>query len=100
MNIRVRSVSLKDRDLMGDVGITIKVMPSSPEIDLEEVSNKIKNMLNVQDSRIEPLAFGLKALKILIIVPDKQGANTDKIEEMIKEIDGVETAETQDVSLI
>lgn len=85
---------------MGDVGITIKVMPSSPEIDLEEVSNKIKNMLNVQDSRIEPLAFGLKALKILIIVPDKQGANTDKIEEMIKEIDGVETAETQDVSLI
>jgi len=100
VNIRVRSVSLKDRDLMGDVGITIKVMPSSPEIDLEEVSNKIKNMLNVQDSRIEPLAFGLKALKILIIVPDKQGANTDKIEEMIKEIDGVETAETQDVSLI
>lgn len=85
---------------MGDVGITIKVMPSSPEVDLEEVSNKIKNMINVQDLRIEPVAFGLNALKILIIVPDKEGANTDKIEQMLKNIDGVETVEIQDVSLI
>lgn len=100
VNIFVQNVILKDRDLMGDVGIAIKVMPSSPEINLEEVSKKIKEKINVQDFRIEPLAFGLKALKILVVVPDKEGANTDKIENMIKQIEGVETVEIENVSLI
>lgn len=99
-NILAQNATLEDRDLMGDVGIAIKVMPSSPEVNLEEISNKIKEKINVQDFKIEPLAFGLKALKILVVVPDKEGANTDKIENMIKEIEGVETVEIENVSLI
>ncbi len=85
---------------MGDAGIAIKVMPKSPEVNLEEVVNKIKEKYNVQDSKIEPLAFGLNTLKILIIIPDKEGADTDPIEKFIKEIDGVESVEIENVSLI
>lgn len=87
-------------DKMGDVAISIKIMPKSPEVDMEGIVAKIKEQMKVQDSKIEDLAFGLKALKILIIVPDKEGADTDKFENMIKEIEGVETAEVENVTLV
>ncbi|MCD6476734.1 MAG: elongation factor 1-beta [Candidatus Aenigmarchaeota archaeon] len=84
---------------MGDVGIEIKIMASSPEIDLEQIKNKISEKLNVQDYRIEPLAFGLKALIVLIVVPDKSG-KMDEIENTIKSIEGVESVEILNTSLI
>ena len=85
---------------MGDAGVTIKIMPSSPDIDLDGVLAKIKEKYNVQDSKIEPLAFGLKSLTILIIIPDKEGADTDPIQQYIQEIDGVESVEIVGVSLV
>ncbi|MBU3904654.1 MAG: elongation factor 1-beta [Nanoarchaeota archaeon] len=85
---------------MGDVGITIKIMPSSPEIDLEAVLNKIKEKYKIQDSKIEPIAFGLKSLTVLIIVPDKEGADTDPIQTYIQSVDGVESVEIVGVSLV
>ena len=85
---------------MGDAGITIKIMPSSPEIDFEPVLSKIKEKYDVQDSKIEPIAFGLKSLTVLIIMPDKEGADTDPIQKYIQEVEGVESVEIVDVSLV
>lgn len=83
---------------MGNVAISIKIMPASPEVDMKKIKSQIENKMKVQDSKIEPLAFGLKCLKILIITPDKGG--TDRIENQIKEIEGVETVEVEDVTLL
>ena len=83
---------------MGDVAISIKIMPKGTEVDLEKVKSDIEEKMKVQDSKIEPLAFGIKCLKILLLTPDRGG--TDEIEKQIKEIDGVETVEVEDVSLI
>ena len=85
---------------MGDAGITIKIMPSSPEIDLDVILNNIKEKYNIQDSKIEPVAFGLKSLTILIVIPDKEGADTDPIQNYIQEVDGVESVEIINVSLV
>lgn len=85
---------------MGDAGITIKIMPSSPEINLDGILDKIKEKYKIQDSKIEPIAFGLKSLTILIIVPDKEGADTDPIQNYIQSVDGVESVEILGVSLV
>ena len=53
--------------------------------------------MKIQDSKIEPIAFGLKALKILVIVPDKQSNN---IEDQIREIKGISEVETESVTLV
>jgi len=82
---------------MGNVLISIKVMPTSAEIDLEAIVKKIKENVQIQDYKIEEMAFGLKALKILVMTPDKGG--TDEIEGLINEIDGVESVEVEDVTL-
>ena len=83
---------------MGNVAISMKVMPASPEVDLEKLRETISGLVELQDYKIEPLAFGLKVLKILVVVPDKGGAS--EIEKKIKNIDGVENVEVENITLI
>lgn len=82
---------------MGNVAVELKVMPESPEIDLEKVKEDISKKMKIQDSKIEPLAFGLKQLKILVVVPDGE---TGDLEGKIKEIEGVSEVETGSVTLV
>ena len=82
---------------MGNVAVELKVMPESPETDLEKIKEYISKKMKIQDSKIEPLAFGLKQLKILVVVPDGE---TGDLEGKIKEIDGVSEVETGSVTLV
>ena len=82
---------------MGMVALELKIMPESPEVDLEKLKVEISKKIKIQDSKIEPIAFGLKSLKILVVVPDKE---TGDIEGKIKEIKGVSEVETGSATLL
>ena len=82
---------------MGNVAVALRIMPESPETDLEKVKTEISNKIKLQDSKIEPIAFGLKVLKILVIVPDKE---TGDLESKIREVKGVSDVETESVTLV
>ena len=82
---------------MGNVAVALKIMPESTEIDLENLKTEISKKVKIQDAKIEPIAFGLKALKILVIVPDKQ---SNDVEDRIREVKGVSEVETESVTLI
>ncbi|MDK2892252.1 elongation factor 1-beta [Methanohalophilus sp.] len=79
---------------MGDVAATIKIMPESVDTDLDAIKEKIVEVLpegaELYGSEIEPVAFGLKALKVVILVGDLEGG-TESVEEAINNIDGVES---------
>jgi elongation factor 1-beta len=79
---------------MGEVAVQIKVMPQSPEVDLEQLKRKIEFALP-NDARlygfdIQPIAFGVNALLVTVIVGDVEGG-TDSIEEVLSRVDGVES---------
>ena len=82
---------------MGNVAVELKVMPMSPEVDLEKIKEEISKKMKLQDSKIEPLAFGLKQLKILVVIPDGE---TGDLEGKIKAIEGVSQVETGSVTLV
>jgi elongation factor 1-beta len=82
---------------MGMVALELKIMPESPEVDLEKIKTEISKKIKIQDSKIEPIAFGLKSLKILVIIPDKE---TGDIEGKIREIKGVSEVETGSATLL
>lgn len=84
---------------MGNVAITLKVMPASPDVDIAEIKSGIQNMVEAQEIREEPIGFGLTALKVLIVVPDSSGG-TDEIEKKIASVAGVASVETEDVTLL
>lgn len=87
---------------MGKAVVTLKVMPESPEIDLEELESfceeKVESFANPDQIKIkrEPVAFGLKALVIQFVMGEDQG-NTDELEETLSEHEDVRGAETTDV---
>ena len=87
---------------MARVVATIKIMPQSPDIDLssieEKARKKIKSFSGNGEMRAEqePIAFGLKALKITFVMDESKGS-PDALEEDLRSIDGVNSVETIDV---
>ena len=86
---------------MASVIITLKIMPESPETDLEEIKTRAKGIIAEQKGEVgkeefEPVAFGLKAVK-LIFVRDENLGGTDDIEAAISEVQGVNSVEVVDV---
>jgi elongation factor 1-beta len=87
---------------MGTVIITLKIMPTSPEINLTEVETNAKQKIaefageGETKTEIEPIAFGLKALKIIFVMDESKGA-TDPLEESINQIEGVQSVEVSDI---
>ena len=85
---------------MGSVALILRVMPESPDIDLEKLKTQIKARIpGLQDIQEEPIGFGLKALKIAVVVSDS-GGESDTVEADITAIRGVERAEIVELTLL
>ncbi len=77
---------------MGKIVIAYKILPSESTVDLEVLKEKIKKQLSdiasIQRFAEEPIAFGLSALKVNMILPEKDGI-LDETEKRITDIEEV-----------
>lgn len=77
-------------------------MPDAPDTDLAKIEEQAKAKIteftgdDEFKSEQEPVAFGLKALK-LTFVSDEDKGSTDDVEAKIAEIEGVNSVEAVDV---
>ena len=80
---------------MSDVAAILKVMPESPEVDLDALKQTITETVleRIED---EPIGFGLVALNVTIVVDDGEGG-TEPIEEALANIDDIQSVEVVDV---
>lgn len=83
---------------MGEVGVTMRITPEDMN-NLERLKKNLRNKFNVKDIKEEPLAFGLKSLKMLVVISDSSGG-TDKLENQISDLSDVKNFKVEDVSLI
>ncbi|MEM0302943.1 MAG: elongation factor 1-beta [Archaeoglobaceae archaeon] len=88
---------------MGRVFLKLRVMPSDVDVNLESIKNKITSIkvegVEIKDFAIKPIAFGLKALMILAVMPDAEGISDRFIEEIAR-IEGVESVDIEDMELL
>ncbi len=88
---------------MGNVVMKLRVMPEDVEVDLEALKDKIvaakPEDVEIRDTGIKPIAFGLKALLIAAVMPDREGL-TDEFVESIKGIEGVASVEIESEELL
>lgn len=86
---------------MARVAILMKVYPSSVEIQPSQLLEKIKEVLpeeyKIEASGEEPIAFGLKALKLVISMPEQTEGGTAQIEELIRGLEEVNEVEVEAV---
>jgi elongation factor 1-beta len=87
---------------MAQVVVTLKIMPESPDVDLSKIESAAKKKIiafsNNKEMKTEqePIAFGLKALKIIFVSEESKGS-TESLESDIKTIAGVNSVEVVDV---
>jgi len=87
---------------MASVIITLKIMPESPDTDVQELESIIKKKIGKHTGNkefrinIEEIAFGLKALNITFIMDESKGS-TEKLEREISDIEGVNSVNVVDV---
>ncbi|QLD84340.1 elongation factor 1-beta [Natronomonas halophila] len=88
---------------MGKVAAKMKVMPQSPEVDLDDLQERLENVLpeGAKISRVdrEDVAFGLIAMFPTVIIPDEAGG-TDAVEDAFADVDGVESVDVDEVGRI
>ena len=80
---------------MGQVLVTFEIMPEGLEVDLgkmrADVEAKVKGTGKIEQVEIKPIAFGLQALMMNIVVEDEEGM-MDKLEGLIGSVPGVQNA--------
>jgi elongation factor 1-beta len=85
---------------MGKVAAKIKVMPQSPEVDLDALQERLEQSLpegaKINGVERDDVAFGLVALFPTVIVPDDAGG-TDAVEESFAAVEGVESVSVDSV---
>jgi elongation factor 1-beta len=88
---------------MGKVAAAVKVMPQSPDVDLDDLQERLKQSLpegaKINGVERDDVAFGLVALIPTVIVPDDAGG-TEAVEESFAGVDGVESVEVENVGRI
>lgn len=88
---------------MAIVAIKLRIMPVSPETDLEKIRIELEKRVEKLEARlnsteIEPIAFGLRALIATILWPENK--EPDLLENAIRSIEDVESAEIIDVTRV
>lgn len=88
---------------MGQVFMKLRIMPTGVDVNLDEILEKIKAIdlkdVEIKDSKTQPIAFGLKALLIVAVMPDEEGIS-DKFVEEIQKIENVESVEIESMELV
>ncbi len=89
--------------MVGINGVKYKLMPESTEVDLKEVEDTAKKIVEEfggtnKEYSIEDIAFGLKALIVFFFYPDDK--NIDVMEERLSKITNVASVQLIDMRKI
>ena len=85
---------------MGTAGVKIKIMPVSPEANLERIKEEVKRIISKEggknrDYSEEPIAFGLKAIIAFFEWPEQ--IELYELEEKLKKIKEINSIQIIDM---
>jgi elongation factor 1-beta len=88
---------------MGDVIVLIRVMPEDVGVDVdgirEEIKKRIPEGVRLRGLETKDIAFGLKAVNVVIQMKDSAGG-PDAVQQALEKIPHVQSAEIMDMGLL
>jgi len=87
---------------MARVLASVKVFPSDSEADrgkiLDEIRKALPEEYHILRAAEEPIAFGYVALKLYITFPEETEGGTEKLEQLLRSVKGIDDLEIESVS--
>ena len=85
--------------MVSDAAVKIKIMPTSPDANLKEIEDSAKKIIEDKQGKVlsieqEPVAFGLKAIILTILIVET--FDQDPLTDALKNIENVNSAEIID----
>lgn len=89
--------------MVGINGAKYKVMPTSPEVNLEEIKDAARKIVEDfggenKEYTEEPVAFGLKSITVFFFYPDDK--EVEEVEKKLSEIENVNSVQLIDMRKI
>ena len=86
---------------MGKMLVVFRIFPQEPEmVPMIEKELRALKDCELKDLKVEPIAFGLEAIRVAFLLPDKVEGVTDVLEKKISEIKGVNEVQVDAMTLI
>lgn len=82
---------------MGQVLVLLRVFPEEVETPLDDLRQRIEKSLpegyELKAWDEEPIAFGIKALRLLVVMPEDVEGGTETLENTVSQVPGVSQVE-------
>ncbi len=91
---------------MSNVVAVIRILPESDTYDLQKLREDLRSALpadgkvRINKFEEEPLAFGLKALKVYVIIPGDYAGGTQSIEDAFAKVPGASQVDVEIVQTL
>lgn len=84
---------------MATVSIIVKLMPESPDVDLEQIKKAAQSLMEQEGAKnisfeIKPVAFGLNSIHMKFALSEEKG--TDLVESKLAKIEQVSSVTIED----
>ncbi len=70
------------------VEVIFRILPKSAEVDIERLKERIEKEIMPEKIEVEPIAFGLNAIKISKIIEEREG-ELENLESKVKSIEDI-----------
>jgi len=83
----------------------LRIMPKGVDVDLKKVEEEIKEILSISETskfhsaEVKPIAFGLKALEVAILITEAK-SELESIEDKISKLPDVENVTETDIHIL
>jgi elongation factor 1-beta len=95
---------LQERKTMGKIVIAYKIFPAESTINLdslkEVITKQLSESVSIKGFAEEPIAFGLSALIVKMIIPEDKSGILGEVENRLNKIEGVGQIQTLMVNRI
>jgi translation elongation factor aEF-1 beta len=89
---------LQERKTMGKIVIAYKIFPAESTVNLEslkeEITKQLSNSALIKAFAEEPIAFGLCALIVKMVLPEDKSGILDEVENRMNKIEGIGQIQT------
>ena len=88
---------------MGQVALQYRILPNDLDVDLDALLQSVTRALpagaELKTSEKKPVAFGLQALYVLVVIEDKDGG-VEQVESAMAGVPGVQSVEVLQMGLL